>query len=92
MEFGLTTKINKMITYDKAWHDRMYNAGLVVAKDPGIETRLMFYINLIMSDPKSFGAPYANARGLLMNAMGFLSEEANHFIQNQITLCHQRSM
>ena len=81
-----------MITYDKAWHDRMYNAGLVVTKDPNIETRLMFYINLIMAKPDKFSAPYANALGILVNVMGFLSEEAYHYIQNQITLCHQRSM
>ena len=78
-----------MITYDNAWHDRMFNAGQAVELDPSIETRLMFYINLIMSEPGSFVAPYTNARGLLINAMGFLSEEANHFIQNEITLCHQ---
>lgn len=81
-----------MITYDNAWHDRMFNAGQVVELDPSIEIRLMFYINLIMSNPKGFAAPYVNARGLLVNAMGLLSEEANHFIQNEITLCHQKTI
>ena len=80
-----------MITYDKSWHDRKAYMAQACTDDPTLETRLMFYINLIMSNPKSFGAPYANARGILVNVMGQTDDEAYHHIQNEITLCHQRS-
>ena len=80
-----------MITYDDAWHERMGNAATASAKDPTIDTRLRFYIKLIMSNPKSPGQPYINARGLLVNAMGMLEEEAQHHITNEITLSQQRS-
>jgi hypothetical protein len=80
-----------MIKYDTAWHDRMAAMAAIASADPSIETRLNRYISLIMSDPKSLGAPYANARGILVNVYGLLEDEAYHHIQNEITLTHQKS-
>jgi len=58
--------------------------------DPTIATRLKFYINRIMANkPNDFGAPRANARGILINICGILDEEADLYIQNEIACCEQ---
>ena len=65
-----------MIIHDDSWHQRMADSADIAANDPTIETRLKFYINLLMTNSKSHAAPRANARGILVNVMGLLEEEA----------------
>lgn len=79
-----------MITYDQAWHDRRAFAADVVLKDHDLATRLSFYINRFMEKPDCLGAPRANARGILVNALGYTEEEANHHIENEVIIRQNR--
>ena len=55
-----------------------------VLKDPAISKRVYFYIDHPgVADPKSLAAPYANARGSLVNVLGFTDDEAHNFITSQ---------
>ena len=80
-----------MIIYDDSWHDRMANCAVITASDPTIETRLSFYINMFMEKPDSAGAPRANARGILVNVLGLLEEEADHHIENEVIIRNRRN-
>jgi len=72
--------------------NRHARAAERLQKNPELWTRTMFYINAFIDNPKSLAAPYANARGILVNALGFTEESAQNIIQNEITLKHQRSL
>jgi len=79
-----------MITYDAGWHERMAKAAAADAKDPTIDTRLSWYINRILAAKADAGAPRANAMGILINVCGMLAEEAEHHIENELIIRHNR--
>ena len=69
---------------------RAAHAAEVLSSDNQIWPRCMFYINAFMANPNTPANPYANARGILVNALGFTDDEAHKHIQNEITLASQR--
>lgn len=72
--------------------NRHAHAAEVLHKDPNVWGRAMFYINAFIANPKSPASPWANARGILVNVLGFTDEQAQNIIYNEITLKHQRSI
>ena len=80
-----------MITYDNEWHERMGHAAEVAAKDPTINTRLNWYLNRMLTAKVNCpGAPEANAMGILVNVLGYLKEEAEHHIKNELIIRQNR--